>query len=198
MRIGIFGGTFDPVHLGHLIVAEQAREQAGLDQVWFMPAARPPHKLDRPLTLFEHRYEMLRLAVAGHDPFVISDLENRLPAPNYTVQTLRHLHQERPGEQWFLLLGADSLAEFPTWYLPYEIIQLATLLVVGRPGYPSTGTLAKPFPFQTIEVPLMEISSTDIRRRVREGRSIRYLVPRAVECYIQQHGLYKTAQLTSA
>jgi len=191
MQIGVFGGTFDPVHLGHLIVAEQAREQAGLDQVWFMPAAQPPHKLGRTLTPFAHRYEMLRLAVAGHDAFIVSDLENRLPPPNYTVHTLRHLRQEHPTHRWFLLLGADSLLEFPTWYQPQEIVQLAMLLVVARPGYRIPEGWASQFPYRTIDTPLVEISSTDIRHRVREGRSIRYLVPRAVECYIAQHHLYR-------
>ncbi|MCS7014642.1 MAG: nicotinate-nucleotide adenylyltransferase [Gemmatales bacterium] len=191
MRIGIFGGTFDPVHLGHLIVAEQAREQARLEQVWFMPAAQPPHKLKRTLTPFDHRYEMLRLAVAGHDAFLVSDLEKHLPAPNFTVHTLQHLHRERPNEQWYLLMGGDSLLEFPTWYQPQQIAALAGLVVAARPGYAVPDDLLGHFPIQLVRAPLIEISSTDIRQRVQEGRSIRYLVPRAVECYIAQHQLYR-------
>jgi len=190
MRIGIFGGTFDPVHLAHLIVAEQCREQAELDQVWFMPAAHPPHKLGRVLTPFEHRLEMLRLAVGGHEAFLVSDLENHLPAPNYTVQTLRELHRQRPGEEWFLLLGADSLCEFSSWYEPFEIARLATLVVAARPGYSWPQSLPSDFRVRRIAAPLIEISSTDIRQRVQQGRSIRYLVPRAVECYIAHMHLY--------
>ncbi|MCS7166211.1 MAG: nicotinate-nucleotide adenylyltransferase [Gemmatales bacterium] len=191
MRIGIFGGTFDPVHLGHLIIAEQAREQAQLHQVWFVPACQPPHKLDLNLTHFEHRYQMLRMAVAGHDAFVVSDVERRLPTPNYTVQTLRHLHQQHPGEEWFLLLGGDSVVEFPSWYQPEVIAQLAQLLVVARPGYPVAEDLVRQYRAQLVAAPMIEISSTDIRQRVRQGRSIRYLVPRAVECYILEHRLYR-------
>lgn len=190
MRIGIFGGTFDPVHLGHLIVAEQCREQVQLEQVWFMPAAHPPHKLNRPLTSVEHRLEMLRLAVGGHEAFVVSDLETRLPVPNYTVQTLRRLREQFPEAEWFLLLGADSLCEFPTWYEPFAIAQMATLVVAARPGYTRPESLPPEFRVRWVQSPLIEISSTDIRQRIRQGRSIRYLVPRAVECYIAQQRLY--------
>ena len=110
-RIGIFGGTFDPVHLGHLIMAEQAREQAGLDQVWFVPAARPPHKLDRPLTAFHHRVEMLALAVAGHSAFRVNELEKDRSGPSYTVDTLEELHRRHPDTAMHLLLGSDNLPD---------------------------------------------------------------------------------------
>jgi nicotinate-nucleotide adenylyltransferase len=133
---------------------------------------------------------MLRLAVGGHEAFIVSDLETRLPVPNYTVQTLRHLREQFPEAEWFLLLGADSLCEFPTWYEPFAIAQMATLVVAARPGYTRPESLPPEFRVRWVQSPLIEISSTDIRQRIRQGRSIRYLVPRAVECYIAQQRLY--------
>ena len=134
MRIGVFGGTFDPVHLGHLILAEQAREQAQLDQVWFVPAARPPHKPDRALTALHHRVEMLALAVAGQPAFVINELEKDRPGPSYTVETLQELHRRHADIDWHLLVGADCLPDLPTWREPVRIAELARLVIPARPG----------------------------------------------------------------
>jgi nicotinate-nucleotide adenylyltransferase len=196
MRIGVFGGTFDPVHLAHLVLAEQCREQARLDRVLFIPAARPPHKLTRPLTPFHHRAEMLRLAVAGYPPFQVSEVEHDRPGPSYTADTLRELRQQHPGDEFFLLIGSDTLAELPTWYQPEAIVAQATLLVVVRPDHPLPAQ--GPFPYQPVQTPLLAIASRDLRRRVAEGRTIRYLVPRAVECYIATHRLYQPAGDPSA
>ncbi len=190
-RIGIFGGTFDPVHQAHLVLAEQAREQARLDRVLFVPAARPPHKQDRPLTSFEHRAEMLRLAIAGYPVFQVSDLEKDRPGPSYTADTLQQLHDQEPADELFLLLGSDCLPDLPHWRQPAQIAELATLLVMARPGWSQAPDPAPPFRFQRIATPLLDTSSGDLRRRVREGRSIRYLTPRAVECYIETHKLYR-------
>src|SRR5579862_1416802 len=127
MRIGIFGGTFDPVHLGHLISAEQAREQAQLDQVWFVPSARPPHKLEQPITPFERRVEMLQLALAGQPNFVVDLIEKDRPGPSFTVDTLADLKRTHSRDEFFLILGADCLADFHTWRQPERILELATL-----------------------------------------------------------------------
>jgi nicotinate-nucleotide adenylyltransferase len=191
MRLGVFGGTFDPVHMVHLVLAEQCREQARLDRVLFVPAARPPHKRDVALSPFARRVEMLQLAVSGHPVFQISEIEKDRPGPSFTADTLRALRQQYPDDELFLLIGSDSLRDLPTWYEPEQIAELATLLVVLRPSVPLPGDLPKPFRAQTVEMPLLEISSRDLRQRVREGRTIRYFVPRAVECYIETHGLYK-------
>lgn len=200
-RVGIFGGTFDPVHQGHLLLAEQCREQAQLDQVWFVPAARPPHKADQALTPFAQRVEMLALATAGHPAFRIEELERDRPGASYTVDTLETLHARHPDHELFLLLGSDCLPDLPTWREPRRILQLVTLLVVARPGWPlwSDTDLAQALGLpaatsvrqQVAHIPLFEVSSRDLRRRVAAGQSIRYLVPRAVEEYIAGHGLYR-------
>jgi len=200
MRIGIFGGTFDPVHLGHLIVAEQCREQGRLDEVCFIPAARPPHKQERSVTPFAQRLEMLALAVAGQPAFRVEDLEDHRPGPSYTADTLEELRRSRPDAEFLLIVGTDTLEDLPHWVDPVRIIRQAGLLVVIRPGWP-VPTAAQvraslnlpetvPLGLQTVEAPLIDISSRDLRRRVAEGRSIRYLVPRSVQCYIEGHRLY--------
>jgi nicotinate-nucleotide adenylyltransferase len=189
MRVAVFGGTFDPVHLGHLIVAEQCREQAKLDEVWFVPAARPPHKQREDLTPFDKRVEMLELAIAGQPAFRVNEIESQRPGPSYTVDTLEELARQTAAD-WFLILGSDGLADFPSWHRPQRIMELATVLAVARPGFdlPAGSVPAR---MQTVAAPLMDISSRDIRRRAAEGRSLRYLVPRAVECYIETHRPYR-------
>src|SRR5262249_30883151 len=136
MRVGIFGGTFDPIHLGHLAVAEQCREQAALDQVWFVPAPRPPHKLDRAVTPFGQRVEMLALALAGNPAFRIDEIQKEPAGPSYMADTLLQIHERRPGLDLHLLIGSDCLPDLPHWYQPERIIERATLLVVARPGWP--------------------------------------------------------------
>ncbi len=200
-RIGVFGGTFDPVHVGHLIIAEQCREQGRLDEVWFVPAARPPHKQDRPRTPFAQRVEMLRLAIAGQPAFHIEELEQERPGPSYTVDTLAECHRRRPDTDWELILGSDSLRDLSRWYEPVRIVELAGLLVWERPESPVPteaelrAGLRLPdsvrLRYQMLTQPLIGISSSYLRRRVAEGRSIRYLVPRAVECYIHEKQLYR-------
>jgi len=180
MRIGIFGGTFDPTHYGHLIVAEQAREQAGLDQMWFIPSARPPHKVDQPITPFDRRAEMLSLALAGQeDKFRVETIERDRPGLSYTADTLDALNEQHPGTDWFLLLGADSVNDLPTWHEPLRIVDRATILVAGRHGHPhwtaaelatKLGTDPKRVRLQVVDVPLIDIASRDLRRRAAEGR----------------------------
>lgn len=199
MRIGVFGGSFDPLHLGHLILAEQSREQAGLDEIWFVPAARPPHKLDAPLTSFEHRVSMLRLALSTHPLYRIDTLEADRPGPSYTADTLEELNRRHPGNQWHYLLGSDSVPDLPKWHEPQRIVAAAGLVVMERQGYPVLPAAevarlihvpSSLLRMQTIKVPLIELASRDIRQRVATGRSIRFMVPDAVENYIRQYGLY--------
>lgn len=202
-KIGIFGGTFDPVHLGHLIMAEQCREQAKLDAVWFVPSARPPHKPDRALTPFRQRVEMLELALAGYPVFGIDELEEERPGPSFTVDTLEVLGQRHPDVEFNLIVGSDCLPDLPSWREPTRLAERAGLLVVGRPAWPiwTVEQLRQalrlpesvPLRYQVIHMPQIEISSRDLRRRRAEGHTIRYLVPRAVECYIETHQLYRSA-----
>ncbi|MBM4070749.1 MAG: nicotinate (nicotinamide) nucleotide adenylyltransferase [Planctomycetes bacterium] len=202
MRVGVFGGTFDPVHLGHLILAEQCREQAALDRVLFVPSARPPHKLDQDMTPFAQRVEMLALAIAGHAAFAIDELEKDRPGPSFTADTLRQLKEQDAHAQLFLMLGADALNDLPMWHGPQQIAALANLLVVARPGSvvpPPESIRAKlslplhaPLAIQVVQSPGIDIASRDLRRRAAAGQSLRFLVPRAVEIYIQERRLYRT------
>jgi nicotinate-nucleotide adenylyltransferase len=201
MRIGVFGGTFDPVHYGHLILAEQCREQARLDAVWFVPAARHPLKTDRAITPFERRAEMLRLAIVGQPAFRVDEIEKDRPGPSYTADTLDELKRLHPDAELHLLLGSDTLPEFPRWHEIARIVRSAALVVMERPGHPvppaeelraAIGLPAhEPLRVQQVAVPLIDLSSRDIRRRVSEGRTIRYMLPRAVEVYIGEKGLYR-------
>ena len=201
MRLGIFGGTFDPVHNGHLLLAECCREQCGLEAVWFLPAAVPPHKQDRELTPAARRVEMLELAVAGNPAFSVCRYETNRGGVNYTVDTLAHFHEEEPGRELFLLLGADMLVDLPHWRNVATVCQLAAPVVVCRPGsgpvdFECLGEIVDPERIHQIrrhqvEMPEIGISATELRHRVQSGQSIRYRVPRAVEMYIETHGLYR-------
>lgn len=204
MKIGVFGGSFDPVHMGHLILAEQCREQAGFDRVLFVPAARPPHKPDRALTPFHVRVEMLTLAISGQPAFQVDELENDRPGPSYTVLTLEELKAREPAADLHLILGGDSLVDLPLWYQPKRILEQAGLLVVGRPGWAAPSerdlrmslALADDFPLRlaVVECPLIEIASRDLRKRIAEGKSVRYQMPRAVEAYVLEKQLYESSR----
>jgi nicotinate-nucleotide adenylyltransferase len=194
-RVAMFGGTFDPPHVGHLALAEWAREQLSLHRVLFVPAGRPPHKRGPRLSNPEHRLAMTRLAVRGNPAFEVSTIELDNPEPSYTVKTLERLRQQRARSRWFLLVGSDSLDEFPTWREPETILELATLAVAQRPPDRSTrgpSSLPRSFGGRVVALgnPIFEVSSTLVRRRARAGRSIRYLVPDAVAAYIDRHRLY--------
>ena len=196
MRLGLFGGTFDPIHLGHLILAERCREACALDQVWFVVAGAPPHKPgDR--TAVAHRLEMVRIAIAGHAAFAVSEIEATRPGPHYSVETLETVCRDCPGDELFFLIGADSLADLPYWREPTRIAQMATIVVVNRPGLEEIGPGTLPdfgqgaHPLLAVTIPPIGIASSDLRRRLVEGRSIRYMVPRGVEAYIDAEGLYR-------
>jgi nicotinate-nucleotide adenylyltransferase len=201
MRLGIYGGSFDPVHFGHLLVAENCREQQKLDEVWFVPVATSPHKRQRAPADARHRIEMLDLAVGGHEPFHVSTIEIDRGGVSYTVETLEQLHAEDAARALFLLLGADALADLPTWKDPKRICELALPLVVARAYAPEPdfGLLAEFMSRERIaaaqaalvKMPPIGIASSDIRRRVAAGKSIRFRTPRAVEKYIETHGLYR-------
>lgn len=193
MKIGIFGGAFDPIHLGHLIVAERCREEAALDEVWFLPSYRPPHKAGLEITRFEHRVEMTTLAITGQPAFRVVPIERELPPPNYTADTLAELHRRHPGTEFALILGADSYLDLPNWHDPARVAAQAELVIVGRPGFFETvaEVVRGRFPARFLETPLIGIASRDLRRRVAEGKSIRFEVPRAVEEYIREKGLYQ-------
>jgi nicotinate-nucleotide adenylyltransferase len=201
MRLGIFGGTFDPVHYAHLLLAEQCRQQCQLDRVWFMPAAVPPHKVERTLTSAVRRIEMLKLAIAGHDAFEVSTLEIDRGGVSYTLDTLLAVRGQQADADLLFLMGADSLRDLPLWWEPARICQLATPVVVRRLGAPEPD-LSVLAPLVSLErlheiricqvqMPVVEFSSTAIREAVAAGRSIRFQTPRAVEKYIETHGLYR-------
>lgn len=192
MTVAVYGGTFNPPHCGHLVVAETARETLRLDRILFVPTATPPHKGAAALAPARHRMEMTRLAVAGNPGFEASDAEVTRGGLSFTVDTLREIAARNPGASLKLLIGADNLFDFEGWKSPAEILELADLVVMTRPGYElRRGRAELPLRAAAITVPVIGISGTDIRRRVKFGQSIRYLVPAAVEEYIRRHGLYK-------
>lgn len=196
--IGVFGGSFDPPHLAHLLVAELAREQLGLEQVLFLPAARSPLKAQATRAGDAERLAMLRLAIADHPSFAISTADLDRPAPSYTVDSLQLLRAAHPqASDWVLILGADSLAAFGTWREPERICALARLAVYERPGTTlDLGALEACLPFLSGRVsritgPLLSLSATEIRRRLGAGLSVRYQLPEALRAYIQAAGLYR-------
>ena len=191
MRTGIFGGTFDPPHIGHLIAAQDAREALQLDRVLFVPAGQPPHKSQRPISDGAVRRQMLEAAVKDDPSFEVCLIELERQGASYTVDTLRQLLTERPEDSFFLLVGADQVRDFHTWHEPEEIVQLVTVVPLARAGvdtFPLEGRLHAP-----VSVTRIDVSATDIRERVRAGKAIRYLVPLVVEQLIRQHGLYRNA-----
>jgi nicotinate-nucleotide adenylyltransferase len=200
MNIGVFGGTFDPPHLGHLILAERCREEARLDQVWFLASYVPPHKADRTITRFEQRCEMVTRATIGQPAFRVEPIEKELPPPNYTAHTFTELRARHPEHTFTLIIGGDSLQDLPTWYQPARVVELTKLVAVPRPGTSlgtadelaaKIGVRADVVRLQVVECPQVDIASRDIRQRVRDGKTIRFLVPQSVEEYIHEQKLYR-------
>lgn len=187
MKVGVFGGSFDPVHLGHLVAAEHAAERLGLDQVRFVPAGQHPLKTEHHATA-EQRLAMVELAIRDNPRFRLDPREARRPGASYTVDTLRALHAESAGDALFLLIGADAARELPAWRDVEGIAAVAAIVLLTRPGVaaPAHRLVAR-----AVEVPGIDVSATAIREAVRCGASIRYLVPQAVEDYIRAHGLYR-------
>jgi nicotinate-nucleotide adenylyltransferase len=193
MKIGIFGGTFNPPHYGHLIVAEFIREEVGLDKIIFIPCSIPPHKQNNEylsqIASPEHRFEMVKLAITGNKFFEVSDIEINRGGVSYTIDTVNYFVSNFPEEKFYLLIGADQFAEFHTWRKPDEIVQKVNLIVFNRPGFVIPKTEFSKFA-TFITIPNIEISASTIRKRIRHGKSIKYLVPPAVEEYILANKLY--------
>lgn len=201
MRLGILGGSFDPVHYGHLLLAECCREDCSLDQVWLVPTAVSPHKQDQQPAPARARVDMLELAIGGHPQLVVCQIELQRGGVSYTVDTLEAIARQHPDAELFLLMGSDTLNDLPQWRQPARICQLALPVVVGRQGsaQPNWAPLARLVTASRlgdaqgcrVEMPRVELSSREVRRRVAAGRSVRYWTPRAVEQYIQTHQLYQ-------
>jgi nicotinate-nucleotide adenylyltransferase len=195
MRLGVMGGTFDPIHLGHAAMAEAGADCAHLDRVLIIPVSVPPHRAAATAPAAD-RLAMCRIAVAGHPRLEVSDLELRRPGPSYTVDTLQRLAAERPGAELFLLLGWDSAREIRSWRSPGEVMRLARTVVVSRPGYPAPAPAdllaagIDPDLAVLCDVRTPDVESTDVRRLVEQGRGLAGLVDPAVESYLRRHRLY--------
>jgi len=197
-RIGVIGGTFDPIHYGHLAAAEEARVRVNLEKVLFAVAGLPPHKLDEEVTPVEHRLAMVQLGIFSNPDFELSRVDVDRSGPSYTVDTISILQEQwGQGTEMFFILGLDSLVEVPTWHEPERLIQLCHLVAVARPGFEvDMRQLEDSVPgissrVEIIGMPEVDISSSDLQRRVREGLPIRYQVPEEVERYIREHRLYQ-------
>ncbi len=204
-RIGLLGGTFDPIHYGHLAMAEEVYAALDLAEMVFIPAGQPPHKAGRTITPAEHRLAMLKLAIASNPHFTLSQVDIQRSGPSYTVDTLRLLREEWGKETaFYFVIGWDSLEELPTWYEPEGILaQLDYLVAISRPGYDERPgyreKLEQRLPglkerLLVVPAPQLAISSTSLRQRVAEHRPIRYQLPEAIEQYIERHGLYRETQ----
>lgn len=195
-RIGVFGGTFDPIHIGHLIIATELRHALRLDRLLFVPTGQPPHKADQAVTADADRLAMLELAIAGDPAFEISTLDLERAGPSYTADLLRLLSAQFPDARLFFLMGEDSLRDLPNWHQPDAILALAELGIASRPEIDlDLADIYERLPsargrVQIVPTTLIDISSSDLRQRVRDGRPIRYLVPAAVEAYIMSNNLY--------
>ena len=197
-KYGIFGGSFNPIHYGHLMICEYIKEEMGLDKVIFIPTGNPPHK-ELELSA-EDRYEMVRLAISPNPDFEISDIETTRVKKSYTVDTIRELKKIYKEEKLYLLIGLDSLFQLKTWMKIGDLSQEIEFVVALRPGYLDKEEVNKEIDFlrenfgtkiNLIKTPLYEISSTDLRDRIREGKSLRYLIPKKVLDYIEESGFYK-------
>ncbi len=192
MRIGLFGGTFDPVHFGHLRAAESVREALALDRVAFLPAAVPPHRVE-PVSSAVDRLAMTRLAIGRHPCFEAWDVELRREGPSYTVETVAELVRERPGDRFLLIVGADTWPEMTGWREPERLLSLVEVAIAPRPGaapLEARPRFASSRPVHAVDGPALAISASAVRERVRRGLSIRYLVPDAVVDYIAERRLY--------
>ena len=198
MKIGLLGGTFDPIHMGHLIIAEEVRLKLDLNEVLFIPAGQPCLKSERSIAPGEHRLEMLKLAMEANPHFKVSASELRRPGPSYSVDTVSALRDELGAEvELYFIVGFDALAELPIWKEPSQLLDLCQVVGVRRPGYAELDwqSLEQAIPgissrVIVVDVPQIDISSTQIRQRLAKGLSIRHLVPEAVERYISENRLY--------
>ena len=212
MKLGILGGTFDPIHMGHLRCAEEIRELFALDRVLFVPNSQPPHKDYPAVTPFAQRAQMVRLAIAGHPGFTLADLENKRTGPSYSVETVEQLLMDYPEAVLFFIMGQDAFQTIPTWKNWEKLLLLCHLVVMTRAGWKNEGLgslppdYARQFRYDTArngylgptgksiffrQVSFLEVSSSDIRNRIKSGRSARYLVPEAILAYLAESGCYR-------
>ncbi|RWR15183.1 nicotinate-nucleotide adenylyltransferase [Siminovitchia fortis] len=187
-KIGILGGTFDPPHLGHLIIANEVLDRLGLDEVRFMPNHEPPHKERHSGTSVENRLDMLERAIDGHPKFSIETIELNQDGRSYTYDTMKTVREKNPDNDYFFIIGADMVEFLPHWYNIEELVKLVQFVGANRPNY----KLESPYPVQFVEVPMIEISSSMIRDRVKKRMSIKYLLPDQVIRYIEENHLYET------
>jgi nicotinate-nucleotide adenylyltransferase len=198
-RLGVIGGTFDPPHYAHLVLAETARVQLGLDCVLFVPAGQPPHKSGRPLASAADRAALVEAAIADNPAFRLSRVDLDRPGPHFTVETLALLQAQNPTAELYLLIGGDSLAELHHWRDPAGVVRQARLAVMPRPGWHADmDALERLHPgigarITWLDAPALDLSSTDLRRRLHAGLPVRYLVPPAVEAYLREHALHMEA-----
>ncbi|MGB3975793.1 MAG: nicotinate-nucleotide adenylyltransferase [bacterium] len=219
MKIGVCGGTFDPIHMGHMIMGEEACDILGLQSILYIPAKIPPHKRGISITPAEHRLAMVKLAVQDNRKFCASDLELMREGPSYTVQTLEYLRDSNPCDEFYFIMGQDAFLEIETWHRFQDVFDLCRLVIVTRPGSPEVAVehfgaivrnlivndsvllkdnweagrflLQKAWRMCFLPIPALHVSSSEIRRRIREGRSIQYMVPATVRDYIVDNNLYK-------
>ena len=188
MKIGILGGTFNPIHLGHLILAEEIREKIGLDRVIFVPTYLPPHKDNSNIASAQMRLAMIKLAIVGNKNFAISDIEIKRGGRSYTIDTIKEFNQKYPGDELYFITGSDLLTYLEEWKDLNEIIKIVKFIVATRPGYP----LEKiPAYISTVDIRAVDISAFEVRERIRENKSFRYLVPDVVFRYIIRKRIYK-------
>jgi len=186
------GGAFDPIHFAHLILAEQARKSFNLQGVLFIPSHTPPHRDTEPVASFEQRLKMVRFAIADNDYFAASGMEKDIEGPSYTHTLVKRLKRDYPEIEWHLILGSDNIAIFDKWHKPHEIVEMVKVIVGRRPGYEkelNSSHWAKDI--EQFDMPLLDKSSTYIRRAIKNGRSVRYMLPESVRKYIISEGLYR-------
>jgi nicotinate-nucleotide adenylyltransferase len=188
-RIGIFGGTFDPPHTGHIAIAKEAMKQLSLNTIYFVPAYLPPHKLQHYSMTAKHRLTMVKLAIDGHKDFKVSTIELQRRGISYTVDTLKAFRSRFPNAALILIIGADNLGQFQSWKSPKAILQLASLAVYKRRGF-NQSLKNQNIAFQPIKGQLLQVSSTEIRKRLMKGLTVSKLISRSIERYIKRHSLY--------
>jgi nicotinate-nucleotide adenylyltransferase len=202
-KIGIMGGTFDPIHNGHIVLGKQALKEYNLDKIWFMPTGHPPHKKDHKVTDASYRFQMVKLAIEGQEEFVCSDFELLLGGTTYTAKTLFLLHEKFPEHTFYFIIGADSLFEIEKWYEPKKVLSQAIILAADREYEEADKSIGAQIAYLTahynadirrLHCREMDISSSEIRELVEEGESISDYVPEVVEEYIIRHRLYKEAE----
>jgi nicotinate-nucleotide adenylyltransferase len=193
LKVGIMGGTFDPIHIGHLVAAECAGEGAGLDEIWFLPTNVPPHKSHKPLASAEQRWEMVNLAIAGNPCFRANDIELKREGTSYTIDTVIALSEAYPGYAFHYIIGADMVMYLPSWHRIGDIVRRISFIGLRRPGFDiQLGKLPPAIggKVSLVAMPELEISSTAIRERLQEALSVRYLLPEPVRTYIEEKRLY--------